>query len=1087
LGLFFKLKRLSLPLFLKNPKPLAPNQRGKWQLWQKKIFTCMQLKGLVRFFTIVLILVSLYQLSFTWFVNKHEKKMEAHARSWMNINYPDSKKYASPSQFPDTLESVYKKRLKTILDSTKDKKITWFGHTYLKARKEELNLGLDLQGGMNVTMEVELTGLLRSMSNNSRDPNFLKALENANKRKANSDADFISLFNDEYKSLAGSGKLAGLFSAANRDQIKIGDSDDKVLSVIRQEAGEAIKRTFRVLRSRIDQFGVAQPNINLEEGKGIITVELPGIDDESRVRSFLQASANLQFWEVYNIGELNTAFTEADKAFSDIMSGSAKQSDSAKASSPAVTPSDDTLKNQTGDKLSDVLTGAAKQTPETTGKVNPLTPEKKRSLGEYISLLQPVQNPQTGQPQFRAALGYVLIKDTALFRSYLNLEGVMSKFPADIRFHYGIPERDQKTNKLSEAVPFYGIKTYGADKPPLEGDAVIDASQDYEPVTGNPIVRMNMNQSGGRAWAQLTDKSAQKDIPIAIVLDDIVYSAPVASEKIEGGSSQITGSFTVEEAQDLASILKVGKLPAPARIVQEQVVGPTLGADAIRGGTMAFLIAFVVIFLLMLVYYNTSGWVANIALILNLLFTVGVLSSLGATLTAPGIAGLVLTIGMAVDTNVIIYERIKEELTRGKGYQQAINDGYRRSLPPVLDAHVTTLLTAIILFYFGLGPVKGFATTQIIGILLSLFCGILVSRWVTDWFTSKKKHLEYFTPLSRRIFKHATFKFIEYRKVAYGISVVVLILGIAAVFNGFHQGVEFKGGRSYTVDFKKPVNVEDVRKKLETTFGENPVIKTIGSNNQLDITTSFLITDTREGVDSMVVRKLYEGLNSYLPAGVTFEQFSNTKQYKLGSKTVLPTISDDLKTGAKWATFWSLLIIAVYIFIRFRDWRYSAGTIVALLHDVLVTLAVFSFLKNIVPFPLEIDQHFIAAVLTVIGFSMNDTVIVFDRIREYSRTLKGVTKETIINRAINDTLSRTIMTSLTVFITILILFIFGGEVTKGFAFAMLVGVVTGTYSSIFVAAPVLVDLARKRPLGEADFVPHEKHTKPAAKPALAKS
>jgi SecD/SecF fusion protein len=439
---------------------------------------------------------------------------------------------------------------------------------------------------------------------------------------------------------------------------------------------------------------------------------------------------------------------------------------------------------------------------------------------------------------------------------------------------------------------------------------------------------------------------------------------------------------------------------------------------------------------------------------------------------------------MAVDTNVIIYERIKEELTKGKNYVTAVNEGYRRSLPPVLDAHVTTLLTAIILFSFGLGPVKGFATTQIIGILLSLFCGILVSRWVSDLFTNKNRHLEYFTGVSKKVFKHAAYKFIEYRKVAYVISFLVLALGVASIFNGFHEGVEFKGGRSYIVRFDKPANVEQVRNDLTKVFGESPVIKTIGGNNQLDITTSYQIENSSRDADSLVQSKLLEGLKNYVPANTSYDQFD--KQYKLGSKTVLPTISDDLKNGAKWATFWSVLIIALYIFIRFRDWRYSLGTIVALLHDVLVTLAVFSFLKNVVPFPLEIDQHFIAAILTVIGFSMNDTVIVFDRIREYSRSMVGASKETVINKAINETLSRTIMTSLTVFLTILILFLVGGEVTRGFAFAMLIGVVTGTYSSIFVAAPILVDLGGQRALGSEPTVVTRNTTTTTSKKAVAK-
>jgi SecD/SecF fusion protein len=544
-----------------------------------------------------------------------------------------------------------------------------------------------------------------------------------------------------------------------------------------------------------------------------------------------------------------------------------------------------------------------------------------------------------------------------------------------------------------------------------------------------------------------------------------VYSAPNVNEPITTGNSQISGSYSLKEAQDLSEILESGKLPAPAKIVQEQQVGPTLGKESIMGGGLSFFISFLVIFALMLLYFNTAGWVANIALILNLLFTVGILSALGFTLTAPGIAGLVLTIGMAVDTNVLIFERIKEELTKGKSYPLAVTDGYKRSLAPVLDGHITTLLTAIILAYFGLGPVLGFATTQIIGILLSLFCGILVSRLITDWYTNKNRHLEYFTGISRSIFQKAQFKFIEYRKFAYGLSAVIFVLGVASFFNGFDEGVEFAGGRSYTVKFDKPVNVEEVRNELKAVFGEAPIIKTVNSNNQLNITTSYKIKETGNNVDSLVEKMLFTGLAKQLPANVSFSEFETT--YKQSSQTVLPTISDDLKAGATKATVIAMIVICLFIFVRFRDWRYSLGTIFALLHDVFVTLIIFSFARTIVPFPLEIDQHFIAAVLTVIGFSMNDTIIVYDRIREDSRLHPNLDNATVINKAINETLSRTIMTSLTVFLTILILFIFGGEVTKGFAFAMLVGVITGTYSSIFVAAPILVDFSKNKKLSKA--------------------
>jgi SecD/SecF fusion protein len=1023
----------------------------------------MQLKGLVRFFTILLILYSVYELSFTWVVRSHEKKMEAKAKQFVNANNANAD--------PVEKDLAYKDRLKRLLDSTRDVTVH-YGPTgaisYQQAKENELNLGLDLQGGINVTMEVELSGLLRSMANNSKDPNFLKALDNANKRKANSNADFVSIFREEYEKLVPNGRLASLFAVAGQDRIKPGDDNATVISAIREEAYSAFDRTFRVLRTRIDQFGVAQPNINPDRDRGIITVELPGIQDQERVRKYLQSSANLQFWEVYNITELGASIQKADENFNTLMGG----------------VSSDTTAKPTTDTAGKAALAAANG-DTTTGSIAELQGAKTDTAGKSTatrkSLWQYIQfsiNPQNGQAIDNGMMGYVSVNDTSLVRSYLENPAVRNAFPADVAFMYGIP--DVIENKKANFVSLYAIKTFGRDKAKLEGESVIEARSDFNQTTGQPEVSMRMNPNGARIWADMTRANTGRFI--AIVLDNIVYSAPRVNDVIEGGNSSISGSFSPEEATDLSNILKAGKLPAPAKIVQEQVVGPTLGKDAIQGGIMAFAISFIVIFLLMLVYYNTSGWIANIALILNMLFTIGVLTGLGATLTAPGIAGLVLTIGMAVDTNVIIYERIKEELTRGKNYLTAINEGYRRSLPPVLDAHITTLLTAVILFSFGLGPVKGFATTQIIGLLLSLFCGILVSRWVTEWFTNKNRHLNYFTPLSKSLFKNAKFKFIEYRKYAYIVSLVVLAIGVASFFNGFDYGVEFKGGRSYVVRFDKATNVEGVRNDLAASFGENPVIKTIGSNNQLDITTSYLIEDAGADVDQQVERKLYEGLRNHLPAGATFEQFETN--HKLGSKTVLPTISDDLKAGAKWATFWSLLVIALYIFIRFRDWRYSLGTLVALFHDVLVTLAVFSFLRSVVPFPLEVDQHFIAAVLTVIGFSMNDTVIVFDRIREYSRQMLGKPKSEVINAAINDTLSRTIMTSLTVFLTILILFIFGGEVTRGFAFAMLIGVLTGTYSSIFVAAPILVDLGGNKALGE-NLIPDEKQ-KPTTKPEPVK-
>jgi SecD/SecF fusion protein len=1047
----------------------------------------MQLKGLVRFFTILLIVYSLYQLSFTWFVRNHEKKLESRARSYVKTNYESAiKKYPgnrdSQEIYQEQLDTIYQHRLQRLKDSTRDVTLTYGPSgkiSYQKAKQEELNLGLDLQGGMNVTMEVEMKGLIRGLANNSTDPKFIQAITNADKQKMNSDADFVSLFAAEYEKVNPGGRLASLFAGGSGGKLTLQSSNNEVKSFLSQEALNAFDRTYRVLRTRIDQFGVAQPNINPDRNKAIIIVELPGIQDKDRVRKQLQSSANLQFWELYNMSEIIQNIDKADAAFFTMMGGTVKD-----------TTNKDSTTNKldtTGNKID--TTGTAKKDTTklseqigkdtTLGKAQNQTDleNAKRHLNAYISFNY---DPKTG-PIDNGVIGYVSTKDTMILRSYLESQAVRSQFPAELGFLYGMPENEQV--KKSGALPLYAIKTFGREKAKLEGDAITNTGADYNQ-SNEAEVSMEMNKTGAEIWKNMT--KANKGRFIAIALDNLVYSAPRVNDEIAGGRSSISGSFTIEEAQDLANIIKIGKLPAPAKIVQEQQVGPTLGKAAIQGGTRAFMISFIVIFLLMLIYYNTAGWVANIALILNLLFTIGVLSGLGASLTAPGIAGLVLTIGMAVDTNVIIYERIKEELAKGKGYIPAINEGYKRSLPPVLDAHITTLLTAIILFYFGLGPVKGFATTQILGILLSLFCGILVSRWVTEWFTNKKKHLEYFTPISRRIFKHANFKFIQYRKVAYMISIVVLGLGVASYFNGFDYGVEFEGGRSYIIQFNKAVDVEKVRGELKTVFeGENPIIKTIGDNSKLDITTSYLINDSRSDADSVVESKLLAGLKNHLPPGTTYQQFDNT--YKIGSKTVLPTISDDLKKGAIKAVAFALIVIFLYIFIRFRDWRYSMGTIVALLHDVFVTLIVFSFARTIVPFPLEIDQHFIAAVLTVVGFSMNDTVIVFDRIREYSREKKDMDKPTLINRAINDTLSRTIMTSLTVFLTLLILFIVGGEVTKGFSFAMLIGVITGTYSSIFVAAPILVDLARNKPLGKADTVQAINPSVKPIKPVIQKT
>ena len=1001
------------------------------------------MRALVSIFAGLLIVISLYQLSFTWFVNKHESAMTQKAERYVKNNYPAAAtKYPEDKEarilYQDTLGQLQRERLQRILDSTKDTKITWWGTTYQKSKESELLLGLDLQGGINVTLDIELEGLIKGLANNPRDVNLVKAIQLADQKKLTSGgANYIDLFSQAFKEVNPGTKLAPLFANSNRNKLKFESSDGEVITYLHDQASAGMKQTYQVLTNRIDKFGVSQPNIQLDETKGIITVELAGATDPDRVRKYLQSSANLQFWEVYNISELSNALTNADKVLQKYLNGVKDSAILAKQDSTADSAAVNALNR------------------------NPL---------RLLRFIQPTQDAK-GQVRYASALATPLIKDTSTINRYLNIPVVRNQFPSNLKFMWGKQETDDN-GKAYPYVELYGIKTVpGSDKAKLEGQVITDARQDYDPVTGGVVVEMSMNKHGADVWAKMTTDNV--GLPIAITLDEVVYSAPYVNGPITGGNSQISmgsknSSAGVEEAKDLSNILKSGILNAPARIVQEQVVGPTLGKAAVKGGAMAFFISFLVIFTLMMVYYNTAGWVANIALILNLLFTIGILSAMHATLTAPGIAGLVLTIGMAVDTNVIIFERIKEELTRGKSYQLAVNDGYRRSLAPVLDAHVTTFLTAAILAYFGLGPVLGFATTQMLGIALSLFCGILVSRLVTDFYTNKNRHFKYFTGISRKVFQHANFKFIEYRKVTYGISIAVLILGISAYFHGFQKGVEFSGGRSYIVKFNKPINEQEIKDALNPQFGKYPEVKTYGSNQQFEITTDYLVNRESLAADSMVINKMYTGLKAFLPVGTTASEFISTNKFIQGTKKVGASISDDLKAGAVKATVFALIFIFIYIFIRFRDWRYSLGTIIALLHDVLVTLAVFSFLPALVPFPLEIDQHFIAAILTVIGFSMNDTVIVFDRIREDSRTLRGKTKAEIINKAVNETLPRTVMTSLTVFLTILILFLVGGEVTKGFAFAMLIGVITGTYSSIFVAAPILIDMAKSKPLGAAD-------------------
>lgn len=1021
----------------------------------------MQLKGLIKLFTLALIFISLYQLSFTFVVKNYENKQASIESKIVEKENPGL------SANDETFKNILADKLRYRLDSLSGETIYNLGvkkYTYQEAKEQELNLGLDLQGGMNVVLEVSIDELVRNMSNNPKDPALNAALVKADEMKKTSQKDYISLFADAYQSQNPNAKMANLFANPSVKKITPNSTNDQVISYLRTEEKNAIIRTHRLIGTRIDKFGVAQPNVNLDENRGIISVELAGVNNPERVRNILQSTAKLEFWRTYTFHEIAQDLVEADKNLKNYLEGKGDTDTSNTVTNVATTK--DTTKNASlsnsdttsltsllndnkGTNLtkdSSTATLTDDQKIEQAKKENPLL--FYLQYGNYFKGVD-----ENNKPFHEARVSIIKNTDIPTLKNYLGLPAVKKALPNDLVFMFG-PYGEEKGAKDFSIV--YAIRLErGKTTPPLDGDAIEDARADYG-MNGLPEVRMNMNMQGANIWKKLTKDNIGKSI--AIVLDSIVYSAPMINTEIPNGSSSISGNFTPETAKDLANVLETGKLPAPAKIVQEQVVGPTLGKEAVNGGILSFVISFFVIFALMLVYYNTGGWVANIALILNLLFTIGVLSALHATLTAAGIAGLVLTIGMAVDTNVLIFERIKEELKLGKSYEQAIDDGYKRSLSPVLDGHITVLMTAIILFIFGLGPVLGFATTQIIGIILSLFSGILVSRLITDIRMKNGKHYNYFTKFSEKLFQKFHFHFIEWRKKAYVILVIVFLLGIGALFNGFHEGVEFLGGRSYTLELSGKYKTEDIRESLKSTFGEYPVVKTIGTGHAVNIVTSYKRNEVGDKVTDEITEKLYTALksHSFIDKNMTLEQFRMPNY--LSSNMVSATISDDLKRGAVWASIWSMIIIATYIFIRFRKWQYSVGTLISLLHDVFIMLAIFSFLKGIVPFALEIDQHFIAAVLTVIGFSMNDTIVVFDRIREYFRKRPGESKENIINAAINDTLSRTVMTSVTVFLTLLILFIFGGEVTRGFSFAMMIGVVTGTYSSIFVAAPILVDL-----------------------------
>ncbi len=994
----------------------------------------MQSKGAIKFFAILLAIVCLYQISFTLVT----RSVESNAREAAG---DDPKAYQA---YLDSMsnEGVYNLLVKN--------------YTYRECKEREINLGLDLKGGMNVTMEVSVVDLIRAMSNYSTDPIFNKALEDAQKLQQSSQKDFVTLFGEAFAVADPNAKLAAIFSTIElQDRISFNSTNQEVIGVIREESDAAINRSFNILRTRIDKFGVTQPNIQ-QLGSGRILVELPGVKEPDRVRKLLQGTARLEFWETWEnkdvfdylnqVNELMKKDAKKDSLLT-ALSGDTAEVVTADAQVEE-TITDTTLTALTDTAAPELLDQLKSDTGSAAGDTSAASFEAFAKENPLFAVLSPAifQNDQ-GQSEYMKGpvAGYSAFKDTAKVNEILSREDVRAMLPKNLKFLWGV----KPPTKEAEALELVAIKTNGRDNnPPLDGGAISDARQDFGQFNGKPEITMRMNPEGAQTWKRLTAENIGNSI--AIVLDDNVYSFPTVQGEIAGGSSSITGNFEINEAKDLSNILKAGKLPAPARIVEEAVVGPSLGQEAINSGLLSFVIALILVLVFMIVYYSSAGYAANLALFANVFFVIGVLASLGAVLTLPGIAGIVLTLGMAVDANILIYERIREELRSGKGVKLAISDGYKMAYSSIIDANVTSLLSGLILYIFGSGPVQGFATTLIIGILTSLFSAIFLTRLWFEWRLARNKSISFSIPATENLFRNINIDWVGNRKLFYMISGTIIVIGIGSmVFRGFSTGVDFKGGRSYVVRFDDSVKPSEIRSQLTDAFGGAPEVKTFGSSNQVKVTTSYLIEDNTVEADEKVETALTSTL------GI------DTKNI-MSSQKVGPTIADDIKAAAGYAVGFSLVVIFLYIVFRFRKWSFGLGAIVALAHDTLILLSVFSLFWGILPFSLEIDQAFIAAILTVMGYSINDTVVVFDRVREYLGIHHKSEIGKVINNALNATLSRTINTSLTIFFVLFAIFVFGGEVIRGFAFALMLGVIVGTYSSLCIATPIVADFTKER-------------------------
>ncbi len=986
----------------------------------------MQNRGLVKFFAILFALVSIYQLSFTFVADTWESKAKEYAKG-------------NPEKEVKYLDSIGKQKIF----------LNFFTYDEVKGRK--INKGLDLEGGINVILQISVKDILAQLANNTKNPVFNKSLEDATtNQKGNQD--YIDAFFEAFAKNANGTRLASPEIFANRllqgeDGVGIDMTDKEVEKVIRKKVDESVASAFEVLRKRIDKFGVTQPNIQKIGESGRILVELPGAKDVDRIKKLLSSTAQLEFWETYKIEEIGNFLLAANDAL--------KKTEVAKTEVKEVA--------KENDSLAALLTDTKDSTSTKTADAGPL-------LGKLVA--------QGGGP----ILGIFAKNDTATINNYLKRADIKILLQGNQRyakFVWGKPTNtvDEKTKNETETFELYALKGNRDNVAPMSGGVIIDAKDSFDQL-GKPCVNMQMNSAGSRTWEEMTGKAYTEKSNIAIVLDDVVYSAPgVSSGPIAGGSSVISGAFDVTETKDLANVLRAGKLPASADIIQSEVVGPSLGQEAIDNGINSSLVGLLLVSLWMIVYYGKAGWYANIALAVNLLFIFGVMASAGFVLTLPGIAGIVLTMGTAVDANIIIYERAKEELRRGMALEDAIKTsfGWKGAMRSIVDANVTHILTGIVLLVFGTGPIYGFALTLLIGIVTSLFTSIFITRILLDWSVARNNKLTFVTNLSKNWFTNFHVDFLKYKKGFYAFSVVVAIVSIISLStNGLNYGVDFTGGRTFQVRFAQAVPTDEIKEELSAVFGSTVEAKVFGEANQLKITTKYKVAEHGTAADKEVNDKLFEGLKKHFNADMTYDKFVNSYEGKqlgiLQASKVGPSVAEDIKTNAYWAVLGAMAIVFLYLMVSFRKWQYSLGAIAAVAHDVIFVLGVYSLLWKYMPFGMEIDQHFIAAILTVIGYSMNDTVIVFDRVREY---LGGKTKgsfNSIVNQSINSTMSRTINTSLTMILVLLIMFIFGGESIRGFIFAMLVGIVVGTYSSLFIATPVLCDTI---PQSEHDRIERE--------------